>query len=83
MFEGGSLGVARGKSMERKTSGSFESAGRLFMVVDRKGHTTYFWKEQSPAESNKILEKMGVSVRVRENGSPFIPSEEPELAKCC
>jgi len=81
MLRSGSLGVAMGNTANCGSS-SFESAGRLFMVVDRNGHTTYFWKEQSQNEINKILEGMGVLVRVREDMSPHIPSEEPELVEC-
>jgi len=68
---GGSLLRSQSKPKEPKEPKAFETEGKLFMIVSTKGKITCFRTADGimpPEQINKILERMGLNVRVNEHG---------------
>jgi len=76
--QSGSLNITTGGAKSDGSSDFSKAKGRLFMVVNNKGFVTYLHKDQSTQDTNKILSREGVSVRVNEDGVPFVPSKVKE-----
>ena len=57
----------------------FEGAGRLFLVVSKTRRVTHFrnrWGElMPPSEVNRMLEDLGVSVRVDDEWKPYVEED--------
>lgn len=75
--------TGRGKSARGKDNDFKNCKGRLFMVVDPKGWAHSFTfpggEPMPPADVNKILEGLGVDVRVDGKGVPYVPVEPPKV----
>ena len=73
------LEVTMSRSCEKTRNSSFRGAGKLLCVVDQHGFATHFvlpgGNFMKPDEVNQILESMGSTVRVDENGCAYDTEE--------
>jgi len=73
--------MGRARTEKKRSEGKLEFTGRLFMVVDPKGWAHSFTlpggKPMPPEDVNKILEELGVSVRVDWQGKGYLLEDSP------